>query len=532
MADDPNQQPDPVVKSLGDQATGADVSRLDRDMSLGDQSTTGDALSSLSDLGSDLGEAIDSDLPLIDLAARYEIEGELGQGGMGAVLLATDRQLKRKVAIKRILGSMSKSKTALQRFVTEAQSIAKLNHFNIVQVHEFGRDAEGPLLVLEYVGGGSLLDKLKEGKLEVEEAVDITSQLCDGLSVAHEQGVVHRNIKPANILLTERGEPKLTDFGLARQDTADHGQTQVGAVLGTIDFMPPEQRLDATTTDARSDLWSLAATFYQLITGKSPKIIKFTNVPQALHNVLEKSLEDALEDRYQTAREFRDALRDSLATTAGPVPEVSADLLAGECGECHTKNDASRKFCSECAAPLRVACLKCEEEIPIWDKVCGECGGKQPELIAAHRSKLSSMLETSLTLAREHEYEKALSQLEIVTGDKHASTEDIRQQAAKQVESITAQRDERYQLRDQLVAIAAQHQKAHDYGAVVRDLEKIPVPLRTGNKIAQDLSKAQQAHDELSSLEKQIRDDVQNRQIEGLLDKTTRFLELKPAHEK
>ena len=136
MSDGPENKPDPLEKSLGDQATGADVSRVDRDMSLGDQATRGDALSSLSDLGSGLGEAIDSDLPLIDLAARYQIEGELGQGGMGAVLLATDRQLKRKVAIKRILGTMAQSKTALQRFVTEAQSIAALNHFNIVQVFD------------------------------------------------------------------------------------------------------------------------------------------------------------------------------------------------------------------------------------------------------------------------------------------------------------------------------------------------------------------------------------------------------------
>ena len=131
MADDSQQQPDPLEKSLGDQPTGADLSRAEQERSLGDQSTSGDALSSMSDLVEGLGEAIDSDLPLIDLAARYEIEGELGQGGMGAVLLATDRQLKRKVAIKRILGSLTQSKTALQRFVTEAQSIAALNHFNI-----------------------------------------------------------------------------------------------------------------------------------------------------------------------------------------------------------------------------------------------------------------------------------------------------------------------------------------------------------------------------------------------------------------
>jgi serine/threonine protein kinase len=300
--------------------------------SLEDAATHGGGMdSSLSDLEPG-GQASDSDLPLIDLA-RFEIEGELGKGGMGAVQLATDRQLKRKVAIKRIHAS---SPSALARFVTEAQSIAALNHFNIVQIFEFGRDAEGPLLVMEYVSGGSLLDRLKEGPLEFKEAIDLTCQVCDGLAVAHQKGIIHRDIKPANILVTEEGVPKLTDFGLARQQSVDHGQTQVGAVLGTIDFMPPEQRLDATATDGRSDLWSLAATLYQMITGKSPKIIKFNNVPQSLQDVMSKALEDDPADRYQTAQEFRDALRPSLQVqhslpVAAPVPVAAiAHPVGGE----------------------------------------------------------------------------------------------------------------------------------------------------------------------------------------------------------
>ena len=154
MPDDP-KNPD----SLGDDHTftGERDVPQEEQRSLGDQATAGDALSSISDLELD-GQAVDSDLPLIDLA-RFEIEGELGKGGMGAVQLATDRQLKRKVAIKRIHAI---SKSALARFVTEAQSIAALNHFNIVQVHDFGRDTDGPLLIMEYVSGGSLLDRLKQ----------------------------------------------------------------------------------------------------------------------------------------------------------------------------------------------------------------------------------------------------------------------------------------------------------------------------------------------------------------------------------
>jgi len=405
MPNVPDQQPDPLEKSLGDQATEADASGTDEKRSLGDQGT-------IRNDDSDRLERLDladiEHLPLIDLKAGYEIEGELGEGGMGVVQLATERGLKRKVAIKRIRTSMAQSKTALQRFITEAQSIAALIHFNIVQIHQFARDAEGPLLVLEYVEGGSLLEKLKTGKLEIKEAVDITCQLCEGLKFAHEQGIFHRDIKPANILLTSRGEPKLTDFGLARQETADHGQTQTGAVLGTIDYIPPEQFRDATAVDARSDLYSLAATLYQMVTGKSPRKINFKNVPTPLQDILEKALEEEQDDRYQTAQEFRDALQDSLQRQDKPKPGVGVELREGECVECHTRNELSRKFCRECAAPLRVTCLACEDEIPVWEKICGECGGNQVELLRDSRAELDARRLEAESLRAKGDFVKAI----------------------------------------------------------------------------------------------------------------------------
>jgi serine/threonine protein kinase len=148
-------------------------------------------------------------LPVIDLGARFEIEGELGQGGMGAVLLARDKSLGRQVTIKRILGTMIRSSAAINRFITEAKSIAALNHHNIVQIHEFVQDADGQLIVAEYVSGGSLLEKCKAGPIELDEAVNIFGQLCAGLAKAHAAGIIHRDIKPANVLMTEDGVPVL-----------------------------------------------------------------------------------------------------------------------------------------------------------------------------------------------------------------------------------------------------------------------------------------------------------------------------------
>jgi len=242
---------DSSLQSIGDGATGSDVGSpgTSSAQSLGDQSTTGDMSSSVSDLmdlGEDFGEESDE---IVDLEARYEIEGTLGQGGMGEVVLARDKRLNRQVAIKRLKEELGASRKAAQRFLADAQSVAALSHFNIVQIHDYGQAADGPFIVMEYVGGGSLAETLEGGALELERVIELGCQLCDAIGVAHQAGIIHRDIKPANVLMTAEGMPKLTDFGLARQETVDGGQTQAGAVLGTLDFMPPEQKVDATKKD-------------------------------------------------------------------------------------------------------------------------------------------------------------------------------------------------------------------------------------------------------------------------------------------
>jgi serine/threonine protein kinase len=117
-----------------------------------------------------------------------------------------------------------------------------MNHPNIVQIHDYGRDEDGPFLIMEYVDGGSLLDRCRAGAIPLEDAVELTCQLCSALDKAHAADIIHRDIKPANVLMSEDDTPILTDFGLAKDEAADTGQAMAGAVLGTLDFMPPEQR--------------------------------------------------------------------------------------------------------------------------------------------------------------------------------------------------------------------------------------------------------------------------------------------------
>jgi serine/threonine protein kinase len=340
---------------------------------------------------------------IVDLAARYTIEGTLGQGGMGAVLLATDTRLGRKVAIKRILGEAARSQTATQRFLTEAKAIAALNHPNVVQIHDYGQAKDGPFLIMEYVDGGSLAERCKAAALPLEEAVDLAYQLCNGLGKAHDAGIIHRDIKPANVLLSADGVPKLTDFGLAKAEASDHGQTMTGAVLGTLDFMPPEQRRDAAEVDERSDLWSLAATVYQMVTGRSPKVIRLHELPPGLQAVMAKALEESKEDRFQSARDFRDALRASL-TAAEPTV---ADLGEGQCPACGVKNDSSRRFCRGCGESLEAPCLSCAKPMPWWEEICGQCGAKQEPLLTGRREVMAERQASAETLLNEFAFDEA-----------------------------------------------------------------------------------------------------------------------------
>ncbi len=240
------------------------------------------------------------------LRQRYVLEEKLGSGGMGQVWRAVDRSLHRSVAVKLLRGNHH-LRGSVDRFLREAQAIAQVNHPHIVQIYDV--DADWPFLVMELVDGCSLAEWLHDaGPLTPAAARRLFLPVCDALIAAHEAGIVHRDVKPGNILLTPEGIPKLGDFGLARLETDQGDQTKAGAVLGTLQFMAPEQMADPRQADARSDIWSLAATFYQAITGQPPRVIHADRIPEPLAPVLLRALEEEPGQRYETVAEFRQAL--------------------------------------------------------------------------------------------------------------------------------------------------------------------------------------------------------------------------------
>ena len=201
--------------------------------------------------------------------SHYKILEKLGEGGMGIVYKAEDTKLKRTVALKFIPPAQSADGDAKQRFIQEAQAASALDHPNICTIHEIDETEDGQtFIVMAYYKGESLKEKLKQGPMDIEQAIRIALDVAAGLARAHEAGIVHRDIKPANIMITDRGEVRIVDFGLAKLS----GQTlltKTGSTLGTAAYMSPEQVL-GENVDHRSDIWSLGVVLYEMVTGQRP----------------------------------------------------------------------------------------------------------------------------------------------------------------------------------------------------------------------------------------------------------------------
>jgi serine/threonine protein kinase len=289
------------------------------------------------------------DAPIVpgDKIGKYQIRRQLGAGGMGAVYLAFDPLIEREVALKVLSPSLVNSSVALQRFLGEARAIGKLNHPHVVSIYEIDLWNEKYFLVMELLSGGSVADRLDQaGRIRWQDATRLVAEAARGLAAAHAVGLIHRDIKPDNLMLTADGAVKVVDFGLSKlHDTAgdQHSAvTQAGQILGTPQYMSPEQ-FDTADVDARTDVYSLGATYSHLLTGRFPyhecrTIVQMmsahltkpvpvpsqieANLPAECDRIVAKAMAKNPADRYQTALDFAAALeallQPAVAVTAAP----------------------------------------------------------------------------------------------------------------------------------------------------------------------------------------------------------------------
>ena len=244
---------------------------------------------------------------------RFRITEILGTGGMAAVFLAKDEKLDVHRAIKVLAPEFSKLAQVRKRFITEATTMAKLQHPNVVTVFDFGDIGESLYIIMEIMDGGSLDDLIKEHQgLPYGQAAWITKEIIKGLAVAHEKGIIHRDMKPDNVLIGKGNVPKITDFGIASVQDENTRMTRSGAVMGTLNYMPPEQRIDSSKVSPQSDYYSVMCTFFEMITQKEPLDLYdddareklLTDLPVELKQFIAKGTSYKPEERHQSPEEW------------------------------------------------------------------------------------------------------------------------------------------------------------------------------------------------------------------------------------
>ncbi|MBT3194601.1 MAG: protein kinase [Verrucomicrobia bacterium] len=338
------------------------------------------------------------------LASQYEIIDKIGDGGMGVVYLARDRRLGRCVAIKRLNASSLSSEGMKDRFFQEARAVASLNHIHIVHVYSLGEDREGPFIVMEYVAGpkppareGSpppayaLADRVhREGPMPLDSALDMLIKLCRAVEYAHSCSVIHRDLKPTNVLLDESGEPKVVDFGLARVQREEvKPLTLPGETMLSLGYGAPEQETDASLADERADVYGLGALLYFCITGKNPRYFRQNDLPEVLRMPIVKALETDRESRWSTVK----ALRTALTLIQSPSQtKLSTAKTTWHCKWCTTTNPVAIRYCGQCGWDGGVLCAECGSESRFGIQYCGVCGADAKAYENAQRV-LAAMLQ-------------------------------------------------------------------------------------------------------------------------------------------
>jgi serine/threonine protein kinase len=452
-AEQNNAQPPAKMFSIGDPATRLSVSPNESQDSYGNDPNFG--------------------FTNVNFLKHFRFERALGKGGMGEVYLATDTRLHRQVAVKRIRVERASSNTAVSRFLNEAKALARFSHPNLVQIYEYGEDDAGPYLVMEHVDGSTLLDRCKSGPMDEIEAVELICNLCDALEKVHAKDILHRDIKPANILLTTDRIPKLTDFGLAKEQALQASYSIEGAVVGTYGFMSPEQE-DGKEVDARSDQWSLAATLYQMLTGESPRKINISKLPQSLRSVIDKALSERPENRFTSIVDFREALEKS----SNSLYDLSIELKDGQCVKCQARNRADRKICDRCGTTLLAKGIGCGHEVRVWEARCDECGQEQAPLLEKVRLEKVADQRRAEALVESLDFSEAIEIAEQMKSDDDIRFDHFKTWAERFLLETEGKRASMQAEVEKCICQALDLESAFDDDAALEVLKEIPEKLR------------------------------------------------------
>ncbi|HEY1065269.1 MAG TPA: serine/threonine-protein kinase, partial [Pirellulales bacterium] len=340
---------------------------------------------------------------------KYKLLNFLGSGGMSTVYLAEHVMMKRRVAIKVLMEAQVDAVT-LERFRHECRAVAALDHRHIVRAHDFDSDGKFHYLVMEYVKGGDLEGVVrKQGPLSYRLAAEFARQAAEGLAYAHDHGLVHRDMKPSNLLLSSTGVVKVLDMGVAKIADLDHNSLTVHSnqnLLGTVDYLAPEQAIDSHAVDPRADVYSLGCTLYYFLTGSPPYAsgsqaqrllshqispvpnirAKRADIPQMLLDVLHKMLAKKPEDRYQNCREVAAALQEFLDYEAAAPPPPSSHVIEAsrqqaEVSETDTRSKKDGGTVAVKFAMIKVSCPTCNSNFGAPAQAahrrvkCPHCGG-------------------------------------------------------------------------------------------------------------------------------------------------------------
>ena len=324
----------------------------------------------------------------------FTIKSKVGDGGMGVVYLAKDIRLNRNVAIKRLKSQFLVDTQIRKRFLHEAKAVASLNHANIVHIYFIGEDSEGPYFVMEYIEGAipnpetpnqpnppQTLEQYiaTNGVMNIDEAIDFMVKIDSAVSAAHASGVIHRDLKPTNILIDTQSFPKIVDFGLARithTDVVASSLTVKGDKFISLGYGAPELEQDASVTDERADIYGLGGIAYYILTGKNPRFFREDDLPERIRPVITKALATNREQRWPTAEAFNAALLQCKADAISEHPTVKTTW---RCKWCDTLNPLTTSYCGSCGWNGGTVCPECGAPNHFGVMFCGTCGANCKE---------------------------------------------------------------------------------------------------------------------------------------------------------